>query len=142
MSDEATAVLVVEDEPLVRMLVADVLVEAGFRVIEAVNADEALSILSARDDIPCSCPTSICLAGFTVTLWLARFISAGLRSRSSSPPAASGRAPATSRPARPFWPNPALMTCSSRTFRRRPRGRSPRDRAAQLARMRRRTTRP
>jgi DNA-binding NtrC family response regulator len=51
MSDEATAVLVVEDEPLVRMLVADVLVEAGFRVIEAVNAEEALTILSARADV-------------------------------------------------------------------------------------------
>jgi DNA-binding response OmpR family regulator len=34
-------VLLVEDEPLVRMFNADVLDEAGFRVVEAVNADEA-----------------------------------------------------------------------------------------------------
>jgi DNA-binding NtrC family response regulator len=51
MSDKPTAVLVVEDEPLVRMLVADVLVDAGFRVFAAVNADEALRILRAGVDI-------------------------------------------------------------------------------------------
>lgn len=40
-------VLVVEDEVLVRMMIADVLDDAGFRVIEAANADEALRVLSA-----------------------------------------------------------------------------------------------
>jgi len=44
-------ILVVEDEPLVRMFIADFLDEAGFRVVEAVNADEALTILQARPDI-------------------------------------------------------------------------------------------
>lgn len=34
-------ILVVEDEPLVRILLADHLREAGFTVAEAVNADEA-----------------------------------------------------------------------------------------------------
>jgi CheY-like chemotaxis protein len=48
---EATVVLIVEDEPLVRMLGNDVLTEAGFRVIEAVNATEALVLLEARPDI-------------------------------------------------------------------------------------------
>ena len=47
MSDDAPAVLVVEDEPLVRLFVAELLLEAGFRVIEAANAAEALTILSA-----------------------------------------------------------------------------------------------
>jgi CheY-like chemotaxis protein len=38
-------VLVVEDEILVRMLITDSLRDAGFTVIEADNADEALSVL-------------------------------------------------------------------------------------------------
>lgn len=44
-------VLVVEDEVLVRMTLADVLDEAGFKVIEAANADEALRVLAAIPDI-------------------------------------------------------------------------------------------
>jgi CheY-like chemotaxis protein len=43
--------LLVEDEPLVRMLAAKVLAEAGFRVVEAANADEALTLLQARPDV-------------------------------------------------------------------------------------------
>jgi response regulator RpfG family c-di-GMP phosphodiesterase len=38
-------ILAVEDEPLVRMFIADFLDEAGFKVIEAVNADEAITLL-------------------------------------------------------------------------------------------------
>jgi CheY-like chemotaxis protein len=44
-------VLVVEDETLVRMFMADFLDEAGFKVFEAVNADEALTVLEARPDV-------------------------------------------------------------------------------------------
>lgn len=44
-------VLVVEDQDLVRMATADFLAEAGFRVFEAANADEALVALEARPDI-------------------------------------------------------------------------------------------
>jgi len=44
-------VLVVEDEVLVRMMLADVLDEAGFRVVEAAHADEALRVLAARNDV-------------------------------------------------------------------------------------------
>ncbi len=40
-------VLVAEDEPLVRMTAADTLEDAGFRVLEAVNADAALVVLEA-----------------------------------------------------------------------------------------------
>jgi CheY-like chemotaxis protein len=43
-------ILVVEDEPLVRMTAADELGEAGFQVLEATNADEALWVLEARSD--------------------------------------------------------------------------------------------
>lgn len=38
-------VLVVEDEILIRMMLSDELRDAGFHVIEAANADEALVIL-------------------------------------------------------------------------------------------------
>jgi CheY-like chemotaxis protein len=40
-------VLVVEDEFLVRMNAAEMIEEAGFEVVEASNADEAVAILEA-----------------------------------------------------------------------------------------------
>jgi CheY-like chemotaxis protein len=43
----AHAVLLVEDEPLVRLFLAELLLEAGLRVIEAANAAEALTVLEA-----------------------------------------------------------------------------------------------
>lgn len=46
-----TTVLLVEDETMVRMLGCDVLEEAGFEVIEAANADEALAVLREREDV-------------------------------------------------------------------------------------------
>jgi CheY-like chemotaxis protein len=50
-SKAPAVVLLVEDEPLVRMVAADVLYEAGYRVLEAADADEALEILSVRPDV-------------------------------------------------------------------------------------------
>jgi DNA-binding NtrC family response regulator len=45
-------ILIVEDEILVRMFAGDILTEdAGYRVIEAVNADEALALLESRHDV-------------------------------------------------------------------------------------------
>jgi two-component sensor histidine kinase/DNA-binding NarL/FixJ family response regulator len=44
-------VLVVEDEMLLRMRAADIVADAGFIPIEAVNADEALAILESRSDV-------------------------------------------------------------------------------------------
>ena len=44
-------VLVVEDEMLLRMGAVDIVEDAGFTPIEAVNADEALAILESRSDI-------------------------------------------------------------------------------------------
>jgi CheY-like chemotaxis protein len=38
-------VLVVEDEPIVRMLVADVFTDAGFDVLQAKTADEGIELL-------------------------------------------------------------------------------------------------
>jgi CheY-like chemotaxis protein len=44
-------VLVVDDEPFVRMLVADILDEAGFEVVEASNAQTALKRLELAADV-------------------------------------------------------------------------------------------
>jgi len=44
-------VLVVDDEPLLRMLAVEVVEEAGFTAIEARDADEAVAMLESRTDI-------------------------------------------------------------------------------------------
>jgi len=44
---QATRVMVVEDEFLIRMLICDHLRDAGFTVVEALNGDEAIDMLSA-----------------------------------------------------------------------------------------------
>ena len=45
------AVLVVEDEPLIRMEAVDFLEEEGFTVVEARSADDGLAVLRGRADI-------------------------------------------------------------------------------------------
>lgn len=50
IEEPAVGILVVEDEPLVRLILTEILSEAGYRVIEAANADEALLLLDARPD--------------------------------------------------------------------------------------------
>jgi CheY-like chemotaxis protein len=44
-------VVVAEDEALVRMAAADLLNDAGFKVLEAAQADDALLLLQARPDV-------------------------------------------------------------------------------------------
>jgi CheY-like chemotaxis protein len=44
-------VLLVEDEPLVRLTQVDILREAGFWVLEAADADEAFEMLRGRKDV-------------------------------------------------------------------------------------------
>ena len=46
-----TVVLVVEDEMLLRMRAVDMVEDAGFTPVEAVDADEAVAILELRSDI-------------------------------------------------------------------------------------------
>ncbi|WP_246215933.1 response regulator [Microvirga makkahensis] len=48
---DAKTVLVVEDDPLVRLFLLDVLQDEGYRVLEAAHADEALTHLGARPDV-------------------------------------------------------------------------------------------
>lgn len=51
LSAPAPRVLVVDDEPLLRLMSADHLSDAGFDVLEASNAEEALRLLEEMDDI-------------------------------------------------------------------------------------------
>jgi DNA-binding NtrC family response regulator len=49
--DKATVVLVVEDEPLLLLMATALVEEAGLQPLYAGNADEAVAILEAREDI-------------------------------------------------------------------------------------------
>jgi len=51
MTSRPYAVLIVEDEPILRLHAVDLVEEAGFAAIEAKNADEAIAILENRSDI-------------------------------------------------------------------------------------------
>jgi CheY-like chemotaxis protein len=44
-------ILVVEDEPLIRLVAVQIANGEGFDVVEAANADEAIAILEGRNDI-------------------------------------------------------------------------------------------
>src|SRR6202035_5644498 len=44
-------ILIVEDEALVRLSAVGMLEDAGFRMIEAANSDEALELLAADSDV-------------------------------------------------------------------------------------------
>ena len=51
MQTPKAVILVVEDHPIVRACMAEVLVEAGFEAIEVGSAAEAIVVLEARPDI-------------------------------------------------------------------------------------------
>src|ERR1700724_275949 len=53
MTSERTVpvILIVEDEALVRLSAVGMLEDAGFRMIEAVNSDQALELLAADSDV-------------------------------------------------------------------------------------------
>jgi two-component sensor histidine kinase/CheY-like chemotaxis protein len=48
---EVAKVLVVEDEMVLRLRAANIVEDAGFCAVEAVNADEAIAVLESRSDI-------------------------------------------------------------------------------------------
>lgn len=51
METDPISVLVVEDEPLIRMVVVDDLEHAGFHVLEAETTDKAMSLLRSHPEI-------------------------------------------------------------------------------------------
>jgi CheY-like chemotaxis protein len=66
-------ILIVEDELLLRMDSAEVIENAGFEVIQAANADEAIAILTAQPNIHVVF-TDIQMPGSMDGLKLARFV--------------------------------------------------------------------
>ena len=66
-------VLIVEDEPLLRINGAEMIADAGYDVVEAGNADQAIAILEARADIHIVF-TDIQMPGSMDGLKLARFV--------------------------------------------------------------------
>jgi CheY-like chemotaxis protein len=50
-ADRKQVVLVVEDEALIRMHATDMIRDLGFEVIEAANADQAISLLESISEI-------------------------------------------------------------------------------------------
>lgn len=73
MSNLKSAVLVVEDEALIRLAAKDLVESAGYEAVEARNADEAIRILEARTDIRVVF-TDIDMPGSMDGLRLAHFI--------------------------------------------------------------------
>jgi CheY-like chemotaxis protein len=51
MTTATPAILVVEDEPLLRLMAVDIVEDAGFEALSAATADEALAILETRADV-------------------------------------------------------------------------------------------
>jgi CheY-like chemotaxis protein len=67
-------ILVVEDEVLIRMPIAQYLRDCGYKVIEAANADEAITVLSHKETVVDVVFTDIdmpgALDGFGLAKWV------------------------------------------------------------------------
>jgi DNA-binding response OmpR family regulator len=74
MKADPKTVVVAEDEFLLRMMVVDVLTEAGFVVVEAAHADEALTVLRSRPGAIHLLFTDIQMPGTMNGLELAHFV--------------------------------------------------------------------
>jgi CheY-like chemotaxis protein len=73
MPKSAPVILVVEDEPIIRMGAVDFVIAAGFEALEASSADEAIRILEGRPDIHLVF-TDIGLAGTMDGIKLANYV--------------------------------------------------------------------
>ncbi len=71
VSNAAATVLVVEDEPLLRDYVADILAQSGFDVIEAASGEEALTLVSRARGI-CAVVSDVAMPGAVNGIELAR----------------------------------------------------------------------
>lgn len=69
-------VLVVEDEALTRLVAAGALADAGFEVLEAANADEAMAVFAGREGIDVLF-TDVQMPGLTNGYSLAKWVHAG-----------------------------------------------------------------
>ena len=69
----ALTLLVVEDEPLIRIELADHLTDMGYRVLEAASADVAIELLETHPDIA-AVVTDLSMPGSMDGLALARIV--------------------------------------------------------------------
>jgi CheY-like chemotaxis protein len=69
----AAVVLIVEDEMMLRLRAVDIVEDAGYTPIEALDADEAVAILESRSDIALMC-TDIQMPGSMDGLGLAHAV--------------------------------------------------------------------
>src|SRR5882724_10559614 len=67
-------ILVVEDDVLIRMPIAEYLRDCGYRVIEAVSADEAMTVLMHKETVVDIVFSDIEMPGATDGFGLARWI--------------------------------------------------------------------
>jgi CheY-like chemotaxis protein len=75
MTDKpAPVILIVEDDPLLRMLAVEFIDEAGFGTLEACDADQAIAILESRSEIAVLF-TDVDMPGSMDGLQLARVVS-------------------------------------------------------------------
>jgi CheY-like chemotaxis protein len=70
----ASVILIVEDDPLLRMLAVEFVNDAGFETLEACDADQAIAILESRSKITVLF-TDIKMPGSMDGLQLARVVS-------------------------------------------------------------------
>jgi hypothetical protein len=92
--------------PSVRMTVVDMIEEAGFEILEAANADEAILLLEARRDITVSSPTSKCRVRWTASGSRRPLEADGRRSKSSRHLDVASSVTAICRPAGCSYQNP------------------------------------
>lgn len=103
MQHTRAVILIVEDEFLLRMNAAEMIEDAGFDVVEASSAAEAIAVLEARTDIHVVF-TDIQMPGSMDGLKLARFVRGdGRPSKSSRPPTISGPKQEICRKAASSW---------------------------------------
>ena len=76
MKDRTPTILVVEDEFLIRAMLADYLQDCGFKVLEGSNADEAVAIIENMDTQIDLVLTDIRMPGSMDGFGLVRWISA------------------------------------------------------------------
>ena len=68
------AILVVEDDALIRLTLSDYLQDQGFKVLEATNGDEALGIIAAPDFMVDLIFTDVMMPGVTDGFALAKWM--------------------------------------------------------------------
>lgn len=73
MPNRPYAVLIVEDEPILRLDIAETFISAGFRTFEAASAHEAIEILESHPEI-CAVFTDIQMSGTMDGIQLAHVI--------------------------------------------------------------------